>query len=148
MSALAEVVAAADPALASYAVADPQGGEFERLVGEGSRAMVIEAIREGYLLHYGEARAFRGMDEDMRLLAGDSMFALGLDRLARAGDLEAIAELSDLITLSARAEVERATEVVPALWRASAERLSAASAPGARAAAAPWLENAAETGSS
>lgn len=139
MSALREVVAAADPALAEYAAGDPPAGELEELVGGGARAMVVEAIREGYLLHYGEARAFSGMDDDMRLLAGDSMFALGLDRLAQAGDLEAIAELSDLITLSARAEVEGAEEAVPGLWRASAQRLSATGGPGARAAAASWL---------
>lgn len=136
MSALAEVVAAADPALARYAVAEPGRGELEQLVGEGPRAMVVETIREGYLLHYGEARAFRGMDDDMCLLAGDSMFALGLDRLARDGDLEAITELCDLITLSARAEAEGEVEIVPELWRASAERLSRSGGPGARAAAA------------
>lgn len=138
MSALADVVAAADPALAPYAVSEPGRGELGQLVGEGPRAMVVEAIREGYLLHYGEARAFRGMDDDMCLLAGDSMFALGLDRLARDGDLEAITELCDLITLSARAEAEGKVEVVPALWRASAERLSPAGGPGARAVAAAW----------
>lgn len=136
MSALAEMVAAADPALVGYAVAEPGRGELEQVVGEGPRAMVIEAIREGYLLHYGEPRAFAGMDEDMRLLAGDSMFALGLDRLARDGDLEAIIELCDLITLSARAQAEGTIAIVPALWRASAERLSPAGGSGARAAAA------------
>jgi len=136
VSALADVVAAADPALARYAVSEPGRGELEQLVGEGPRAMVVEAIREGYLLHYGEARAFRGMDDDMCLLAGDSMFALGLDRLARDGDLEAITELCDLITLSARAEAEGEVEIVPELWRASAERLSPAGGAGARAAAA------------
>ena len=136
MSALAEIVAAADPALARYAVPEPGHGELERLVGGGPRAMVIESIREGYLLHYGEARAFRGMDDDMCLLAGDSMYALGLDRLAHDGDLDAITELCDLITLSARAEAEGKLESVPALWRASAERLSPAGWAGARAAAA------------
>ena len=136
MSALADVVAAADPALARYAVAEPGRGELEQIVGEGPRAMVVEAIREGYLLHHGRARAFRGMDDDMRLLAGDSRFALGLDRLARDGDLEAVTELCDLITLSARAEAEGQVEIVPALWRASAERLSPAGGPGARAVAA------------
>ena len=137
MSALAEVAAAADPALATYAVPEPGSGELEQIVGDGPRAMVVETIREGYLLHYGEARAFRGMDDDMRLLAGDSMFALGLDRLARDADLEAITELCDLITLSARAEAEGELEIVPALWRASAERLSPTGGPGARASSSP-----------
>ena len=46
------------------------------------RAFVLEAVREGYLLHYGEPRAFEGMDPDLRLLAGDALYALGLARLA------------------------------------------------------------------
>ena len=124
MSVLREVVAAADPALAPYAVEDPRGGELAAIVGGRDRGFVIEAIREGYLLHYGEERAFRAMDEDLRLLAGDSLFAVGLERLARRGDLEAIAELCDLISRSARAEAERRGGDVPALWRASAKRLA------------------------
>ncbi len=124
MSALADVVAAADPELAPYRLADPGGGELEAIVGDRGRAFVIEAIREGYLLHYGEPRGFRGMDQDLRLLAGDSLFALGLDRLARAGDLEAVTELCELISRSAQAEVEGRQEVVPELWSQSAERLS------------------------
>jgi hypothetical protein len=124
MSALAEVVAASDAELRSYRVDGVGAGELEGIVGDGTIGFVIEAIREGYLLHYGEPRAFRGMDEDLRLLAGDSLFALGLDRLAQAGDLVALAELCDLISRSARAEVEGREEQVPALWRASAARLS------------------------
>jgi fructose-1,6-bisphosphatase I len=39
------------------------------------------------------------MDEDLRLLAGDALYALGLARLAEAGDLDAVAELADVIAL-------------------------------------------------
>ena len=67
---------------------------------------MLEAVYEGYLLHYGEPRAFRGMDADLRLLAGDALYALGLSRLAENGDLEAVAELSDLISLTAQAQAE------------------------------------------
>ena len=59
---------------------------------------MLEAVYEGYLMHYGEPRAFTGMDDDLRLLAGDALYALGLARLAESGDLEAVAELSDLIS--------------------------------------------------
>ncbi len=45
-------------------------------------ALVIEAVREGYLLHYGEPRLLAGHDPDLALLAGDYLYALGLDRLA------------------------------------------------------------------
>ena len=47
-----------------------------------------------------------GMDDDLRLLAGDALYALGLTRLAETGDLEAVAELADLISLCAQAQAE------------------------------------------
>ena len=52
---------------------------------------MIEAVREGYLLHYGEPRIVVGADTDLALLAGDYLYALGLERLAALGDLEAVA---------------------------------------------------------
>ena len=93
MSLLTEVVDAADPALAVHAVAEPGPGRFEGLDATPERRFVLEAVREGYLMHYGEPRAYAGMEEDLRLLAGDALYALGLSRLAEAGDLEAVAEL-------------------------------------------------------
>ena len=119
MSVLAEVVAAADPALREYAVDDPPPGRFD-----GERAFVLEAVYEGFLLHYGEPRAFAGMDADMRLLAGDALYALGLERLARAGDLEAVAELSDLISRCAQAEAEGRHADTDRLWESTARRLA------------------------
>jgi hypothetical protein len=131
MSALAEVVAAADPALAPFAVSDPGPERFADL--DGIRRFVLEAVYEGYLMHYGEPRAFRGMDPDLRLLAGDSLYALGLSRLADAGDLEAVAILSDLISSSAQAHAEGRGADAEALWEASSARLRLAqSAGGAR----------------
>lgn len=127
MSALADVAAAVDPALRPYALDDPPGGRFA-----GERAFVLEAVLEGFLLHYREPRAFAGMDEDLRLLAGDALYALGLDRLARAGDLHAVAELGDLISLCARAEAEGRRELIEPLWEASVRRLEHGG-PGARA---------------
>ncbi len=87
-----------------------------------TREWVTEAVREGYLLHYGEPRAFEAMDDDLRLLGGDSLYALGLSRLAEAGDLEAVAELAELISRCAEAESEgRPTE---ALWQSAAASLA------------------------
>jgi hypothetical protein len=68
----------------------------------GAYALVIESIREGYLLHYGEPRVVVGADHDLALLAGDYLYARGLERLAALGDLEAVRELSDLISLAAQ----------------------------------------------
>ena len=125
MSTLAEVVAAADPALAPFAVKDPEPGRFPEV--EGIRGFVLEAVYEGYLMHYGESRAFRGMDADLRLLAGDALYALGLSRLAETGDLEAVAILSDLISGSAQAQAEGRPEHAEALWQSSSDRLRARS---------------------
>jgi hypothetical protein len=118
---LEEVTAAADPALAPYAVHDPGTGRFDE-VG-GMRGFVLEAVYEGYLMHYGRPRAFAGMDPDLRLLAGDALYALGLSRLADAGDIEAVAVLSDLISGSAQAHAEDRPEDADALWQSSSDRL-------------------------
>lgn len=120
MSALEQVIAAADPALAPYALADPGPGRFDAV--PGPRAFVLEAVYEGYLMHHGEPRAFGGMDADMRLLAGDALYALGLARLAETGDLEAVAALSDLISQTAQARAEGRPDDAEALWEAIGSR--------------------------
>jgi hypothetical protein len=121
VSALEEVAAAVDPSLRPYAVGDPGPGRFE-----GPRAFSLEAVYEGFLLHYGHPRAFTGMDPDLQLLAGDTLYALALDRLARDGDLEAVAELSDLISACARAQADGREDLIESLWRAAADRLQPA----------------------
>jgi hypothetical protein len=113
---LAEVAAAADPALREHAVAEPTD------VGYGD--FVLEAVREGYELHYGTPRAFAGMDDDLRLLAGDALYALGLSHLAETGDLEAVAELADLISACAQAQAENRPERAEERWAAAAEKLA------------------------
>jgi hypothetical protein len=125
VSRLAEVVAAVDPALAPYAVREPGPERFVDVAGV--RGFVLEAVYEGYLLHYGNPRAFSGMDGDLRLLAGDALYALGLARLAESGDLEAVAVLSDLISATARAQAEGRAADAEALWEASSDRLRARS---------------------
>jgi hypothetical protein len=123
VSVLAEVAAAAGPALAPYAVPGPGPARFGQKLGE--RSFVLEAVYEGYLLHYGASRLFDGMDGDLRLLAGDSLYALGLARLAERGDLPAVAELSELITRTAQAQAEGRAAEAEALWDASAAVLAA-----------------------
>ncbi|MEA2366913.1 MAG: hypothetical protein QOE69_1382 [Thermoleophilaceae bacterium] len=114
MSRLAEIVATADPALAEHAVPDPGPDRFTDV--DGVRGFVLEAVYEGYLMHYGSPRAFTGMEPDLRLLAGDALYALGLSRLADTGDLEAVAVLSDLISRSAQAQAEGRAADADALW--------------------------------
>jgi hypothetical protein len=83
----------------------------------GEYALVIESIREGYLLHYGEPRLLDGQDADLSLLAGDYLYALGIDRLAALGDAKAVATLADLISRCAQFHSEDREAEVPALWR-------------------------------
>ena len=133
MNLLADVTAAADPALREYAVADPGPERFDGTNGLGrERAFVLEAVYEGYLLHYETPRAFRGMDADLRLLAGDSLYALGLERLAGIGDIEAVRELSDLISLCAFVQAQGRPELADELWRATTRLLSGDGGEGAR----------------
>ena len=124
MSVLGEIAAAAGPSLQPYALAEPGPQRFDDALGE--RLFVLEAVYEGYLLHYGESRLFGGMDPDLRLLAGDALYALGLARLAESGDLPAVAELSDLISRSAQAQSEGRGDEAEALWDASAGILGSA----------------------
>jgi len=83
-------------------------------------ALVVEAVREGYLLHYGTPRLLRGHDADLALLAGDYLYALGIERLAGLGDDAAVTVLSELIGRCARLHAEDRADEVPSLWRASA----------------------------
>jgi hypothetical protein len=86
-------------------------------------ALVIESVREGYLLHYGEPRVIAGADADLRLLAGDYLYAIGLEQLAGLGNLPAVRELSDLISIGAQLHADngssRPAPAGEALWLAS-----------------------------
>ncbi|HEY1597157.1 MAG TPA: hypothetical protein VGF74_17295 [Thermoleophilaceae bacterium] len=133
MNMLAEVAAAVDPALREYALPDPGPGRFNGSNGlSPNRAFVLEAVYEGYLLHYETPRAFRGMDPDLRLLAGDSLYALGLERLSAGGDIDAVRELSDLISLCAFVQAQGRPELADELWQATTRILSGDGGLGAR----------------
>lgn len=147
--ALAELAAAirADRTLLSSHVRDPEGGgQLGALAAAGSRAQgaepdyafVFEAVREGYLLHYGEPRVLAGVEPDLALLAGDHLYALGLERLAGLGDLEAVRELADLISLSALVHAQEPADpaTAKALWLAAASAVGAGASPAHEAAKA------------
>jgi len=82
--------------------------------------LLVEAIYEGYLLHYGYPRVVRPTEEDLRLLAGDRMYAIGLTLLVSLGDTAAVAELADTITLSALAQSAGEQALADAVWAAGA----------------------------
>ncbi len=119
---LADQLRGEDTPIAGYVVdfpAPPQGDAAP----PDEYALVIEAVREGYLLHYGESRLLSGHDPNLALLAGDDLYALGLDRLARLGDTEAVAVLSDLIARCAQLHAEGRGDEVPALWVEAEKRI-------------------------
>jgi hypothetical protein len=114
---IAAAVADADGADATHGAAVAAGA---RAAGnEAEYALLVEAVREGYLQHYGEGRTVRTDDRDLALLAGDRLYALGLARLAVLGDLEAVGELADLISLCAQAHAEQDPGGADAAWEAA-----------------------------
>lgn len=113
-----------EPALGALAAAGPRAAQ-----ARDEYLLLVEATREGYLLHYETPRVVRGADSDLALLAGDYLYALGLERLAARGDLEAVGELADLISLAAQVHAENdeetADERVRALWLAATVAVAA-----------------------
>jgi hypothetical protein len=107
----------ARPALGMLTAAGPRAAS-----APGEYALLFECVREGYLLHYGEPRLVVGADPDLELLAGDYLYARGLERLASLGDSAAVRELADLISLSAQVEAhDRSPEsAISSLWVAAA----------------------------
>jgi hypothetical protein len=100
--------------------------------------LLVEAIREGYLQHYGSGRVVKPDDPDLALLVGDRLYALGLERLAAIGDLEAVAELADVIALCAQAHAEGDPARADAVWEAGAAAVAGGPAPDHQAAKRRW----------
>ncbi|HVX34048.1 MAG TPA: hypothetical protein VHA80_12990 [Solirubrobacterales bacterium] len=127
LRALAERLRGEDTPIAGHVVEVPGDAGAEE---PDEYEFVIEAVREGYLLHYGESRLIAGHDRDLALLAGDYLYALGLDRLAALGDTEAVAVLSELIGRCAQLHAEGREEEVEALWVEAERRITLAAAAG------------------
>ncbi len=86
--------------------------------------LVVEAVYEGYLLHYADARVVRTDDRDLALLAGDQLYALGLARLVSLQDLDGVRELADVISLSALAQAGGEPALAAAVWAAGARAIA------------------------
>jgi hypothetical protein len=82
--------------------------------------LLLEMILEGSLLHYGAPRLVHCADPDLALLLGDQLYALGLARLAELGDVDAVAELADIISLLAQAQAASDPGLTDAIWQAGA----------------------------
>jgi hypothetical protein len=128
LRALAEQLRGEDTPIAGHVVEVPAADDG----APDEYELVIEAVREGYLLHYGEPRLMEGHDPDLALLAGDYLYALGLDRLAAMGDTEAVAVLSELIGRCAQLHAEGREDEVAALWTEAERRITLAAGGGRR----------------
>jgi hypothetical protein len=104
-----------DPGPPQRAAAGPRASGHE-----AEYELLLEMIREGSHLHYGPQRVVRTDDPDLALLLGDQLYALGLARLAALGDLEAVSELADVISLVAQAHAGDDPELANAVWDAGA----------------------------
>ncbi len=122
-------LAADDELLAASLVAEPELPDGPAsIAASGPRAASdpasyrysLEAIREGYRLHYGEGLMISA-DEDLELLAGDRLYALGLERMAQTGDLLAVTQLSRLIQSCARAAADGDLGRAEEAWVSSCE---------------------------
>src|SRR5205085_1188848 len=102
-----------------------EGAEHEAVfspLSEERFALGLETIYEGYLVHYGAPRLFAAPDADTALLLGDYLYAHGLVRVADAGDVHAVSDLSELISLCSQLRAEDADGDGP-LWAATAALL-------------------------
>ncbi len=107
-----------DAIVEAAAAESPLWGETLRPVAEQERepvfsslapaghALGLETIYEGYLVHYGRPRLFAPADRDTALLLGDYLYAHGLVHVAETGDVGAVADLAELISLCAQARAE------------------------------------------
>jgi hypothetical protein len=88
------------------ALREPAEGELEPVfspLGESRFALGLETIYEGYLVHYGRPRLYEPQDGDAALVLGDYLYAQGLARIASLGDVRAVGDLAELISLCAQA---------------------------------------------
>lgn len=131
LRALADLLREADDPVASHVVEPAEAATFGPLAASGPRAaaapeeyaLVVEAVREGYLLHYGQPRLLADPDPDLALLAGDYLYALGIERLARLGDPVAVHELGELISDCAQLHVEGREGEAAERWETAARAI-------------------------
>jgi hypothetical protein len=92
-------------------------------------AEAVEAIREGYELHYGTPRVVATTDADLALLAGDRLYALGLAGLAAAGDLDAVRTMAEVIAAAAAAHAAGDPGAARRAWAAARPAAGAEESP-------------------
>jgi hypothetical protein len=118
------VVPGAAPVVGPLGAAGPRAA-----ANRDAYELLLEAIYEGYLLHYERSRLLDVADPNLALLAGDRLYALGLERLVALGDLEAVGELADVISLCALLHARGEPELCRELWLAGARTVGYGATP-------------------
>jgi hypothetical protein len=106
---------------------------FSPLVPDPTFALGVETIYEGYLAHYGRSRLFGPADDDTALLLGDYLYAHGLVHVAATGDVAAVHDLAELVSLCAQGRAD-GRPGDGAAWAATAALLGKGALAEARAA--------------
>ncbi len=113
------------PADLHAALREPAEGELEPVfspLAEDRFALGLETIYEGYLVHYGRPRLHEPEDGDTALVLGDYLYAQGLARIAALGQVDAVSDLAELISVCAQTQADgRAGD--GAAWAATAALL-------------------------
>lgn len=94
------------------------------------RVLAIEAVREGDCCHRARPRRIEAEDPDLALLAGDLLYAIGLEAVASVGESGPVAVLSDLIATSAQLDPAVEAKAFQALWLGQTVALGAGSGDG------------------
>ena len=93
-------------------------------LGPPEQALGLETIYEGYLVHHGRSRLFAPPDPDTAILLGDYLYAHGLVHVAETGDVAAVSDLAELISLCVQARAD-GRDGDGAAWAATASLLGA-----------------------
>ena len=104
------------------ALREPAEGELEPVfsrLAERRYALGRETIYEGYRVHDGRPRLLEPADDDTALVLGDYLYARGVARIAARGEVGAVGDLAELISLCAQAQAD-GREGDGAVWAATA----------------------------
>jgi hypothetical protein len=119
---VAQRAAEVSPAWADVTSAPEHAADAPPPVAGRDRAIGVEAIREGWLLHRNSSRIVRGASPDLALLVGDWCYAAGLCTIADHGSLDDVARLATLVAdVSARAD--QAVDELEPYWQRTLEAM-------------------------
>ncbi len=129
--------AAGESRLWADALLGPGDRDLRRVfspLGREAHALGLETIYEAYLVHYGRPRLFAPPDRDTALLLGDYLYAHGLVRVSAQGNVAAVFDLAELISICARLRGDGGHDGDGAVWAATAALLGTGALDEARAA--------------